>query len=74
MLALYWDRLTTAGGVAGGAVGLIAAVAALVLGPGIWVAVLKNPDALFPFPYPAIVALPLTPAVAGVVSMFTAIS
>ncbi len=71
VLALYWQGLTAAGVVIGGTAGLLAAVAGLVLGPGIWVAVLKHPAAIFPYQYPTIAALPLTVAVAWAVSRAT---
>ena len=71
VLALYWRGLTTAGVVAGGAIGLLTAVTALVLGPGIWVAVLKNPEPIFPYQYPTIVALPLTFVLTWLVSLAT---
>lgn len=71
ILALFWTRLTGWGVVIGGGVGLVAAIAGLVLGPGIWVAVFKNAEPLFPYQYPTLMALPMTAIVAVVVSLLT---
>jgi cation/acetate symporter len=68
VLALFWKRLTTAGALAGGGVGLASAVVALVLGPSIWVAVLGNAEPIFPYQYPTILSMPLAFAAAFVVS------
>jgi len=56
-LAMYWDRLTTRGAVAGGILGLSVAVGGIVLGPMVWVEVLRHSEAIFPWRYPALFAL-----------------
>jgi cation/acetate symporter len=69
ILSLFWPRLTTAGAVAGGTVGLVSAIVAIVLGPSVWVAVLHHAAPVFPYQYPTIVSMPLAFAVAFGVSM-----
>jgi cation/acetate symporter len=68
-LALYWPRLTTTGAMAGGIVGLIAAVTLVVLGPTVWVLILGHEAAIFPYQYPTIVSMPLAFLVAMAVSL-----
>ncbi|MEM6582717.1 MAG: cation/acetate symporter ActP [Pseudomonadota bacterium] len=58
-LSLFWPGLTTRGAIAGGVVGLIAAVGLIVVGPQVWVSVLGHEKALFPYNYPALFTLPL---------------
>jgi len=72
MLALYWNKLTTAGAITGGFTGLATALGALILGPDIWVSLLGNAAPIFPVQYPTILALPLTVVVAMGVSLMTA--
>ena len=55
--------------VIGGSAGLIAAVAALVLGPGIWTAVLHYDAPIFPYQFPTILSLPLAFITAMAVSL-----
>ena len=69
ILSLFWARLTTFGAIAGGTVGLLTAICAIVLGPSVWVAVLGNPAPVFPYQYPTIVAMPLAFAVAVGISL-----
>ena len=68
-LTLFWRPLTTVGAISGGAAGLVSALAALLLGPGFWVAVLGHPEPLFPYQYPTILAMPIAFAVAMLVSL-----
>ena len=56
-LVMYWRRLTTTGALVGGIAGLVTAVACIVLGPTVWVEVLGNEAAIFPYKYPAIFAM-----------------
>ena len=56
-LAMYWERLTTRGALAGGILGLGVAVGGIVLGPMVWVEVLGHSEPLFPWRYPALFAL-----------------
>jgi cation/acetate symporter len=59
MLAMYWRGLTTRGAVAGIVVGLVSAVLFVVLSKAVWVTVLGNANALFPYEQPALFAMPL---------------
>ncbi len=56
-LVMYWRNLTTTGALIGGVLGLVTAVACIVLGPTVWVEVLGNEEAVFPYKYPAIFAM-----------------
>ncbi len=53
-LSMYWRKLTTRGAVIGGSLGLATAVALVVLGPIVWVQILGNAEAIFPYKYPAL--------------------
>ena len=57
ILALYWRGLTEKGMIIGGALGLVSAVLALVLGPAVWVDILGHDTALFPFRYPVLFSM-----------------
>lgn len=57
ILSIYWDKLTTRGAVAGGGAGLFTAVACMVLGPTIWVDILGNDEAIFPYKHPALFSI-----------------
>ena len=57
ILSIYWRGLTTRGAFIGGFIGLITAVVLVILGPNIWVDVLKNPTAIFPYKQPAIFSI-----------------
>ncbi len=59
MLAMYWKGLTTQGAVAGIVVGLVSSVLFVVLSKAVWVTVLGNQTALFPYEQPALFAMPL---------------
>ncbi|MDF1875825.1 cation acetate symporter [Sulfurimonas sp. SAG-AH-194-I05] len=54
ILSMYWQRLTTRGAVIGGSLGLATAVTLVVLGPIVWVQILGNAEAIFPYKYPAL--------------------
>jgi cation/acetate symporter len=56
-LSMYWRRLTTRGAVVGGSLGLGTAVLLLILGPAVWVDVLGNAEAIFPYKYPALFSM-----------------
>ncbi|SMF07940.1 cation acetate symporter [Pseudogulbenkiania subflava] len=58
-LSMFWKGLTTRGAVIGGFIGLISAVLLIVLGPAVWVDVMKHETALFPYKNPAIFSMPL---------------
>lgn len=57
LCSMYWRKLTTRGAVIGGALGLITAIVLVVLGPVVWVDVLKNTSAIFPYKYPALFSM-----------------
>ena len=61
LLSMYWKGLSTRGAVIGGFVGLISAVVLIVLGPAVWVDVLKHAKGteLFPYKNPAIFSMTL---------------
>jgi cation/acetate symporter len=54
LLSMYWKRLTTRGAVVGGSLGLATAVILVILGPIVWVDILGNAQAIFPYKYPAL--------------------
>lgn len=56
-LSMYWRGLTTRGALIGGIAGLVSAVALVILSPAVWVKVLGNTTAIFPYEYPAIVSM-----------------
>ncbi|MGH9332626.1 MAG: sodium:solute symporter family transporter, partial [Vicinamibacteria bacterium] len=68
ILAVYWGGLTSRGAIVGGAVGLIASIGLMVLGPTIWVDILRNPTPLFPYRYPALFSMPAAFLVTWLVS------
>jgi cation/acetate symporter len=53
-LSMYWKKLTTRGAVVGGSIGLATAVLLVILGPIVWVQILGNAEAIFPYKYPAL--------------------
>ncbi len=53
-LSMYWKKLTTRGAVIGGTLGLATAVILVILGPIVWVQILGNAEAIFPYKYPAL--------------------
>jgi cation/acetate symporter len=59
ILSMYWKGLTTRGALAGGYGGLLSAVAFVVLSKSVWVDVLGNPAAIFPYSQPALFAMPI---------------
>ncbi|MBK6973562.1 MAG: cation acetate symporter [Sterolibacteriaceae bacterium] len=59
ILSMYWKGLTTRGALMGGYGGLISAVAFVVFSKSVWVDVLANKAALFPYSQPALFAMPI---------------
>ena len=59
ILSMYWKGLTTRGALLGGLAGLISAVTFVVLSKAVWVVVLGNKEALFPYEQPALFSMPL---------------
>ncbi len=68
-LSMYWRRLSTRGAVWGGWVGLLTAIACVVLGPTVWVETLGFDTAIFPYRYPALFALVASVTVTIAVSL-----
>ena len=71
ILSLYWRKLTPAGALLGGLVGLVASVGLIILSPGVWVKVLGHAAPLFPSDYPALVSAPLAFLVCWLASLAT---
>ena len=53
-LSMFWSKLTTRGAVIGGSLGLATAILLVILGPIVWVDILGNKEAIFPYKYPAL--------------------
>lgn len=53
-LSMYWKNLTTRGAFIGGLTGLLTAVVLVIFGPIVWVDILHNETALFPYKYPGL--------------------
>jgi cation/acetate symporter len=66
--SMYWPRLTTRGAFVGGAAGLFTAVLCVVIGPIVWVDVLGNAEAIFPYKYPALFSMSIAFATIIIVS------
>ncbi len=56
-LSMYWKGLTTRGAKIGGWMGLLTAVALVILGPIVWVQILGFADPVFPYKYPALFSM-----------------
>ena len=59
VLSMFWKGLTTRGALFGGYGGLVSAVAFVVLSKSVWVDVLANKVAVFPYSQPALFAMPI---------------
>ncbi|TCJ41409.1 cation acetate symporter [Parafrankia sp. BMG5.11] len=70
LMSMLWKDCTTRGAVSGGLVGLITALALTILSPAVWVTVLGNPVAPFPYSSPAIFSMPLAFVTIWLVSIF----
>lgn len=53
-LSMYWKKLTTRGAFIGGFAGLLTAIILVITGPIVWVDILGNDSAIFPYKYPAL--------------------
>jgi len=58
ILSLFWKGCTTRGVVAGGTVGVLLALVLTILSKSIWVDVLHNAKAIFPYMSPTIFSMP----------------
>lgn len=56
-LSIYWPGLTTRGALIGGLAGLLSSAGLVVLSPAVWVKILGNAHAVFPYDYPAIISM-----------------
>ena len=56
-LSMFWSKITTRGATIGGSLGLVTAVVLVILGPIVWVDVLGNAEAIFPYKYPALFSI-----------------
>ena len=72
ILSMYWRGLTTRGALFGGYGGLLSAVALVVCSKSVWVNVLGNAAALFPYDQPALFAMPVAFLLTIVVSKLDA--
>ena len=59
ILSMYWKGLTTRGAMWGGYGGVISAVLFVLFSKSVWVDVLGNKAALFPYTQPALFAMPI---------------
>ncbi len=69
ILSLLWKGCTTRGVVWGGTAGVVLAVVLTVLSKSIWVDILKNPEPIFPYIYPAIFSMPVAFLTIWIVSL-----
>lgn len=59
VMSILWKGCTTRGAVWGGMIGLVTALVLTILSPAVWVTVLGNAAAPFPYTSPAIFSMPL---------------
>ena len=57
VMSMFWKGLTTRGAVLGGVIGLVTAVTLIILGPTVWVDVLKHKEAIFAYKNPALFSM-----------------
>ena len=57
ILSMYWRGLTTRGAIVGGSTGLLLSVGLIILGPTVWIEILGNSEAVFPYKYPALISV-----------------
>lgn len=72
LMSIVWKGFTTKGAIASMICGTILAILLIVLSPTVWVALLKNKEAIFPLNNPALVSMALSFAVGITVSLLTA--
>ncbi len=56
-LSMYWKGLSTRGALIGGGLGLLTAIVLTVLSPTVWVDIMGNAQAIFPYKYPALFSM-----------------
>lgn len=59
LLSIYWKKMTTRGALVGGYLGLSSTLLFMLLSKTIWVNILGNATAIFPYDYPALFSMPL---------------
>ena len=69
ILSMYWKGLTTRGALWGGVAGLLSAVGLVILSPAVWVKVMGNAQAVFPYDHPAIISMSVAFAVTWFMSV-----
>ena len=69
ILSMYWKGLTTRGALWGGIAGLVSSVGLVILSPTVWVKILGNKTAIFPYDHPAIVSMTLAFVVTWLLSV-----
>ena len=57
IVSVFWSKMTTRGALLGGWLGLLSSTLFVVLGPTVWVDVLKNSAPIFPFKNPALFSM-----------------
>lgn len=67
-MSMFWSKLTTKGALYGGFAGLASSVVMVFLGPTIWVAILHNEVAIFPYKNPALFSMIIAFLITYVVS------
>lgn len=68
-LAMFWRGLTTRGAVIGGFAGLAVAVLLIILGPAVWVDIMKHESPAFPYKNVALFSMPVTFILAWIASI-----
>jgi len=58
-LSIYWGGLTTRGAFFRGLIGLLTAITLVITGPIVWVQILGNAEAIFPYKHPALFSVTL---------------
>ncbi|WP_043366978.1 MULTISPECIES: sodium:solute symporter family transporter [Cupriavidus] len=71
ILAIYWKKMTSAGAVVGGGIGLASSLLLTILGPSVWVKVLGHAQPAFPIDPPALITVPLAFAACVIASLAT---
>jgi cation/acetate symporter len=71
VLAIYWPRLTTAGALAGGYVGLATSILSVILGPKVWTQILGRATPVLSFDYATPFSLSAALAVAVLISFLS---
>ncbi|HVK83618.1 MAG TPA: sodium/solute symporter [Kofleriaceae bacterium] len=69
LLSMLWRKLTTRGAVASMVTGTVSALTLIALSPTVWKDLLKQPEAIISLKNPGIITVPLSFAVAIVVSL-----